>query len=251
MAKAVRAKIPADMPLFFRVSATDWHDRGEKDSQGNWISWGPEQTIELVKQLQPLGVDLIGAPRIFAGPPPDSHSLDVGADTSSGGNYSAQKISLGPSYQVPFAKEIKAAVPTMLVGAVGLLTEAKQIEDHLQNGDADVAFLARQFLRDPNFRPSSPAITFGSWELTYPCSDHGRLRTRRRRQRAGPVPARAHEDVQTLERKVSDASQIRTIDDKLAATARALLLLLGPVLHPTVTPSVSSSWRNSLALPRE
>lgn len=69
-----------EKPLFVRVSATEWAEQGEKDADGNWISWGIEQTTLLVRELVKLGVDLV--------------------DASSGGNWAAQKITIGPGYQV-------------------------------------------------------------------------------------------------------------------------------------------------------
>ena len=65
-----------------RLSATDWAGGPEKDSQGRWLQWGIEQTILLTGELKKLGVDLI--------------------DVSSGGNLSAQKVLIGPGYQVRF-----------------------------------------------------------------------------------------------------------------------------------------------------
>jgi 2,4-dienoyl-CoA reductase-like NADH-dependent reductase (Old Yellow Enzyme family) len=78
-----------DRPLFVRLSATDWAEGPEKDSQGRWLQWGIEQTILLTGELKKLGVDLI--------------------DVSSGGNWSAQKVLVGPGYQVPFAEAVKKA----------------------------------------------------------------------------------------------------------------------------------------------
>ena len=63
-----------------RLSTTDWVEGPEKDSEGSWLQWGVEQTILLTKELKKLGVDLI--------------------DVSSGGNWSAQKVLVGPGYQV-------------------------------------------------------------------------------------------------------------------------------------------------------
>lgn len=81
---AARKAWGEDKPMFVRVSATDWDERGEKDAQGNWISWGIEQTRWLVNELVKVGVDLI--------------------DASSGGNWAAQKIAVGPGYQVSWAR---------------------------------------------------------------------------------------------------------------------------------------------------
>lgn len=126
-----------DKPLFYRVSATDWFEGAERSddaqdaSNDGWRFWGIEQTTILAQKLRDLGVDLI--------------------DVSSGGNYVGQKIPVGPSYQVPFAAHLKQHVPGVLIGAVGLITDAKQAEDILQQGEADVIFLARELLRNPDF----------------------------------------------------------------------------------------------------
>jgi len=116
--EAVRQAWPAHLPLFIRISATDWAEGG----------WDLEQSIVFAKRVKELGVDLV--------------------DCSSGGNVAGAKIPLGPGYQVAFSREIRrqAAIAT---GAVGLITGAKQAEGILANGEADVVLLARQLLRDP------------------------------------------------------------------------------------------------------
>jgi 2,4-dienoyl-CoA reductase-like NADH-dependent reductase (Old Yellow Enzyme family) len=118
--EAVRNSWPDELPLFVRISATDWAEGG----------WSLEESIELAKRLRPLGVDLV--------------------DCSSGGAVAHAKIELGPGYQVPFARAIRqqANIPT---GAVGLITTAKQAEEILRDGSADAVLLARQFLREPYF----------------------------------------------------------------------------------------------------
>jgi 2,4-dienoyl-CoA reductase-like NADH-dependent reductase (Old Yellow Enzyme family) len=120
VAAEVRRRWPDSLPLFVRISATDWAEGG----------WDLEQSIALCRRLKDLGVDLI--------------------DCSSGGAVPHAKIELGPGYQVPFARAIRAAagIPT---GAVGLITDAKQAEQIIVTGDADCVLLARQFLRDPYF----------------------------------------------------------------------------------------------------
>ena len=116
---AVRRVWPERLPLWVRISATDWVEGG----------WTVEDSLALAQQLQDRGVDLI--------------------DCSSGGNVPHATIPLGPGYQVPLAARVrKAGVRT---GAVGLITEAQQAEDILQRGDADAIVIARQFLRDPYF----------------------------------------------------------------------------------------------------
>jgi 2,4-dienoyl-CoA reductase-like NADH-dependent reductase (Old Yellow Enzyme family) len=116
--KAVREAWPERLPLFYRLSAADWVEGG----------WDIEQSIELVHQLKPLGVDLI--------------------DSSSGGTVPRAKIPAGPGFQVPFAEAIrkKAGIAT---GAVGYITDAKQAEEILSSSKADVVLLARELLRDP------------------------------------------------------------------------------------------------------
>ena len=74
-----------DKPLFVRVSATDWAEGPEQDSEGKWSQWGVEQTVMFTGELKKLGVDLI--------------------DVSSGGNWSAQKVIVGPGYQVRFSSQ--------------------------------------------------------------------------------------------------------------------------------------------------
>ncbi|CAE6467531.1 unnamed protein product [Rhizoctonia solani] len=129
--RAVRQAWGTEKPLFYRVSASDWAEGPEQDANGEWKSWGIEQTVELAKRLKAEGVDLV--------------------DTSSGGNWSAQKIPVGPMYQVPFAERIKQEVPELVVGSVGLITSPQQAEGILQDGKADVVMLARELLRHVDF----------------------------------------------------------------------------------------------------
>lgn len=114
----VRAVIPASMPLFVRISATDWIEGG----------WDLAQSVELAKLLSPLGVDLI--------------------DVSSGGMVPHAKIPVAPNYQVSFAGEIRKEA-AILTSAVGLVTEAHQANAIITSGDADLIFIGREFLREP------------------------------------------------------------------------------------------------------
>ena len=116
---AVQSEWPSDLPLFVRISATDWAEGG----------WNPEESVQLSKILKEKGVDLI--------------------DVSSGGLVSHQQIVLGPNYQVPFAEKVKKEA-NILTGAVGLITEAQQAEAILENGQADLVLFARESLRNPN-----------------------------------------------------------------------------------------------------
>jgi 2,4-dienoyl-CoA reductase-like NADH-dependent reductase (Old Yellow Enzyme family) len=119
-AKAVRAVWPERLPLFVRISATDWVEGG----------WNIDESVELSRRLCALGVDLI--------------------DCSSGGLAPQQKIQLGPGYQVPFAERIKREVG-IRTGAVGQITSAEQADEIVSSGQADLVLLAREFLRDPYF----------------------------------------------------------------------------------------------------
>ena len=119
-AAAVRAVWPDRLPLFHRISATDWAEGG----------WMPEDSVELARRLGPLGVDLI--------------------DCSSGGLVPHQQIALGPGYQVPFAERIRRETG-VLTGAVGMITTPRQAAAIVEQGQADLVLLAREFLRDPYF----------------------------------------------------------------------------------------------------
>jgi 2,4-dienoyl-CoA reductase-like NADH-dependent reductase (Old Yellow Enzyme family) len=136
--RAVRAVWPEELPLFVRISATDWAEGG----------WDLEQSVELSRQLRAAGADLI--------------------DCSSGGAVPFAKIESGPGYQVPFARAIRerAGVPT---GAVGLITSAEQAEAIVREGAADAVLLAREMLRDPYF-PLHAAQALGvdvPWPVQY------------------------------------------------------------------------------------
>ncbi len=126
---AVREVLPARLPLFYRLSATDWVEGG----------WDLKQSIELAKRLKPLGVDLI--------------------DTSSGGTVPRAKIPAGPGYQVPFAEAIRTHTG-IATGAVGFITDARQAEEIVSTGKADIVLLAREMLRDP-YWPRRAAAELG------------------------------------------------------------------------------------------
>jgi 2,4-dienoyl-CoA reductase-like NADH-dependent reductase (Old Yellow Enzyme family) len=139
--RAVRKTIPSTMPLFYRVSGTDWLPEGK--------GWDVHQTVELAKHLVKEGIDLL--------------------DVSSGGNHRDQDIPSAPGFQVPLASAVKKAVPDLIVGTVGIITHGVQANDILDNGDADVIFAAREFLRDPNF-PLKAAHDLGvdvKWPVQY------------------------------------------------------------------------------------
>lgn len=132
---AVRSAWPERLPLFVRISATDWAHGG----------WDLEQSVELSRVLAREGVDLV--------------------DVSSGGLVAHQKIAVGPGYQVPFAARIRAEAG-IATGAVGLITEPAQAEAILVRGDADLVLLGRESLRDP-YWPRRAARALGA-EITVP-----------------------------------------------------------------------------------
>jgi 2,4-dienoyl-CoA reductase-like NADH-dependent reductase (Old Yellow Enzyme family) len=128
-ARAVRHAWPEKLPLAVRISAIDWVDGG----------WGIEHSIALAKLLKAAGVDLV--------------------DCSSGGLVPDAKIKAEPGYQVPFAEKVRhgADIPT---AAVGFITEAKQADDIVRSGKADLVLLARQMLVDP-YWPAHAAKALG------------------------------------------------------------------------------------------
>lgn len=117
---AVREVWPAEKPIWVRVSATDWMEGG----------WDVDDTVALASELKGLGCDLM--------------------DVSSGGNHPDQRLSLGPGYQVGFAEKVRreAGIPTM---AVGLITGARQAEEIVASGKADLVALARTVMDDPRW----------------------------------------------------------------------------------------------------
>jgi len=127
--EVVRDAFPADKPVSVRVSGTDWVEGG----------WDIEQTVAFARALESRGCD--------------------GINVSSGGLHAAQAIPLAPSYQVPLARAVKAAV-RMPVVAVGLITGFEQAEAIVATGDADMIALARTILYEPRW-PWHAAATLG------------------------------------------------------------------------------------------
>lgn len=135
---AIKSVWPETLPLFVRISASDWVEGG----------WTVGDSVDLARELKLQGVHLI--------------------DCSSGGNAHAAKIKVEPMYQVPFAEKIKNEAEIM-TGAVGLITSAQQAEEVIASGKADLVFLARQLLRDPYF-PLHAAKELGvdvAWPVQY------------------------------------------------------------------------------------
>ncbi|MFY9530589.1 MAG: NADH:flavin oxidoreductase/NADH oxidase [Candidatus Acidiferrales bacterium] len=133
VAEEVRRNWPERLPLFVRISATDWKEGG----------WDLDQSVELASRLQPLGVDLI--------------------DCSSGGNIADVEIPVEPGYQVRFAERIRRDTG-ILTGAVGLITTPAQVDKIIRESQADIVLLARQMLRDPYW----PARIVGELGFAFP-----------------------------------------------------------------------------------
>jgi 2,4-dienoyl-CoA reductase-like NADH-dependent reductase (Old Yellow Enzyme family) len=136
--EAIHEVWPAEKLLFVRISATEWVDGG----------WDADDSVALAKILKTKGVDLI--------------------DCSTGGNSPLQKIPVKLGYQVEFAEKVKREADT-LTGAVGLIVKSEQADEIISNGQADLIFLAREELRDPNF-PLRAAFELGTevkWPVQY------------------------------------------------------------------------------------
>lgn len=129
IAEKVRQVWPSHLPLFARLSCTDWVEGG----------WELEQTILLASGLRERGVDLI--------------------DCSTGGNVAIAQIPFAPGFQVPFAEEVRRRAD-VLSGAVGLIVSPSQAEEIIKNKKADVVFVGRELLRDP-YWPLRAAVELG------------------------------------------------------------------------------------------
>lgn len=136
--EAVRDAWPSELPLFIRISSTDWVEGG----------WTSNDSVKLAAVLKEKGADLI--------------------DCSSGGNIPNVKIPAGPDYQVEFAEAIRKGTGIM-TGAVGIITKPEQAERIIADNRADIVLLARELLRDPYF-PLHAAKSLGvdvAWPVQY------------------------------------------------------------------------------------
>lgn len=118
VAGSLRRIVPAELPLFVRISATDWVEGG----------WDVEDSVALAVQLKAVGVDLM--------------------DVSSGALVPRARIPVGKGFQVPLARRVRdgAGIKT---AAVGLITEARQANEIITGGEADLVFIGRELLREP------------------------------------------------------------------------------------------------------
>jgi 2,4-dienoyl-CoA reductase-like NADH-dependent reductase (Old Yellow Enzyme family) len=134
----LRGLMPEEMPLFVRISATDWAEGG----------WDLEQSVELAIRLKALGVDLI--------------------DVSSGGTVPYARIPVAKGYQVPFARRIREGAD-IRTGAVGLITEAHFADEIVTGGDANLVFIAREMLREPYWASKAQQVLGEepAWPIQY------------------------------------------------------------------------------------
>ncbi len=138
VAERLRQKIPAELPLFVRISATDWADGG----------WDIEQSVILARHLKDLGVDLI--------------------DVSSGALVPKARIPVSKGYQVSLAQKIRDEA-NIMTGAVGLITESGHADEIVTGGDADLVFIGRELLREPYWalKAQHELDTEPSWPTPY------------------------------------------------------------------------------------
>jgi len=138
VAESVRKIVPQELPVFVRISATDWADGG----------WDADQSVVLARELKRLGIDLI--------------------DVSSGGLVPKARIPVGKGYQVPFARKLRDEAD-IKTGAVGLITEAQYANEIITAGDADLVFIARELLREPYWalKAQQELGAEAAWPISY------------------------------------------------------------------------------------
>jgi 2,4-dienoyl-CoA reductase-like NADH-dependent reductase (Old Yellow Enzyme family) len=138
VAERVRRRVPAELPVFVRISATDWAEGG----------WDVEQSVVLARQLKALGVDLI--------------------DVSSGALVPKARIPVSKGYQVPLARAIRHEAGIM-TGAVGLITETNHANEIVTGGDADLVFIGRELLREPYWalKAEQDLGAEATWPISY------------------------------------------------------------------------------------
>jgi 2,4-dienoyl-CoA reductase-like NADH-dependent reductase (Old Yellow Enzyme family) len=154
--RAVRASFPAELPVWVRVSVTDWVDASSDIPAGGLTV---DDSVAFARMLKAEGIDLV--------------------DCSSGGNDPRQQIPVGAGYQVAFAERIRreAGIPT---GAVGMITAAEQADQIIRTGQADVVLLAREMLRNPYWPLHAAEVLHkpGLWPVQYERAAHGKVERR-------------------------------------------------------------------------
>jgi 2,4-dienoyl-CoA reductase-like NADH-dependent reductase (Old Yellow Enzyme family) len=155
--RAVRASFPANLPVWVRLSITDWVDPSIEIPAGGLKL---EDSTAFAKLLKSEGIDLV--------------------DCSSGGNDPRQQIRVGAGYQVAFAESVRreAGIAT---GAVGMITAPEQADPIVRTSQADVVLLARELLRDPYWPLRAAEILHkpGSWPVQYERAARGKVERRK------------------------------------------------------------------------
>jgi 2,4-dienoyl-CoA reductase-like NADH-dependent reductase (Old Yellow Enzyme family) len=147
--RAVRAAFPANLPVWVRVSATDWVDGGLTI----------DEIVEFARLVKAEGIDLL--------------------DVSSGGNDPRQQIPIGAGYQVAFADRIRRETG-LATGAVGMITDPAQADQIIRTRQADVVLLARELLREPYWplRAADQLHHPASWPVQYERAAQGKVERR-------------------------------------------------------------------------
>jgi len=160
--RAVRDTFPAELPVWVRLSVTDWVDPSIEAPNGGLTV---DDSVAIARLIKALGVDLV--------------------DCSSGGNDPRQQIPVGAGYQVAFAERIRREAD-IETGAVGMITAPEQADQLVRTGQADFVLLAREMLRDP-YWPMHAAEALHkpeSWPVQYERAAHGKVE---RRQPLAPL----------------------------------------------------------------
>lgn len=155
--RAVRISFPSELPVWVRLSVTDWIEPSAEVPTGGL---SPEDSVAFARLLKEEGIDLV--------------------DCSSGGNDPRQQIPIGAGYQVAFAERIRREVGIQ-TGAVGMITSPEQADQIVRTGQADVVLLAREMLRNP-YWPLHAAESLhkaGSWPVQYERAAHGKVERRK------------------------------------------------------------------------
>jgi len=154
--RAVRANFPEELPVWVRLSVTDWVAPSGEEPEGGLTV---EDSVAFARLLKAEGIDLV--------------------DCSSGGNDPRQEIPVGAGYQVAFADRIRREVG-IATGAVGMITAPEQADQIIRSGQADVVLLAREVLRDPYWPLHAAEVLHkpGKWPVQYERAARGKVERR-------------------------------------------------------------------------